>query len=75
MLTGVFFFIGNFHIVILSFKFAPNVVDWPLSQISQDKKIEISKDKEIPITASLLPGVRCSDKGTDRQKNIENISV
>ena len=47
------FLIGNFHIEFLSFKFAPNVVNWPLSQISQDKKMEISKDKEIPITASL----------------------
>ena len=62
----VFYF--NFHLVFLSFKFAPNVGNWPLSQISQDKKVEISKDKEIPITTSLLPEVRCPDKGTDWQK-------
>ena len=71
-MSCIVYFIGNFHIVFLSFKFAPNVVNWPLSQISQDKKVEISKDKEIPITASLLPQVRCLDKGTDRQKTFRS---
>ena len=41
-----------------AFKFSHNVVNWSLSQISQDKKIEISSDKEMPITGSVSPEVR-----------------
>ena len=38
-----------------AFKFSHNVVNWSLSQ---DEKIEISSDKEMPITGSVSPEVR-----------------
>ena len=51
-------FSSNFRIKPPAFKFIPDVVNWSLSQISQDKKIEISSDKEMPITGSVSPEVR-----------------
>ena len=51
-------FNSNFCIEPPAFKFSHNVVNWSLSQISQDKKIEISSDKEMPITGSVSPEVR-----------------
>ena len=51
-------FSGKFRIKSPAFKSIPDVVNWSLSQISQDKKIEISSDKEMPITGSVSPEVR-----------------